>query len=112
MQLFYKQLTNTGKITTLTFSVQKIENISSRHFIMLKRPRLNEERIASTVRNGYTKQIAEGLFSEELQKKMEKEIENAIKKEEERILFLPNPIIFVGEICELKYQGEGMQIKT
>jgi hypothetical protein len=35
---------------------------------------------------------------------MEKEIENAIKKEEERILSLSHPTIFVGDICELKYQ--------
>ncbi|GHV28166.1 hypothetical protein FACS1894176_10580 [Bacteroidia bacterium] len=42
---------------------------------------------------------------------MKEEIAKSIEIEKNKILNMPNPVIFEGNICEVKYIGSNIQIK-
>lgn len=104
MRLKFDKLTLEKWIITLSFTTDMIATLNPKHFIMLSRPKIDVEDIAENVRRNYSEDITKWLFSEELQKKIDQEIEVAKNRAIENNVRLPHPTIFIGQIVETKHK--------
>ena len=68
--------------------------------------------IESNVRSRYTEQIAKGLFTKELQERLEEETKSAIERKKQEIMRLPNPTIFIVKVAWFQNCWEWVNFKV
>lgn len=103
-QLFsYKKTVDIpGWARTIEILAETNSKIEPKHIIKLIRPTVNEERIRENITRKYADEMYESLFADEVKKKIEDEIKDAIKDEEDAIKRLPAPTMFVASWSDIK----------
>lgn len=100
-----KELKSKWGEETIEIILPRMDKIDPSHIIKITRPDFNEDTVRQVVANKRRERMEWSLFAEAVRAEMEEEITVAIKDEIARIKRLPNPIVFIGKVKEVKYRN-------